>query len=145
MWAEPGTGQAGSALSPTALGVVPWQNTLPWGQATGMKSEAPRRLGGMFPAWGLAPSLEVSLCSDSAQSAVQQDTSLFPSLGLSFSIYKQGVALDQWLSTGVAIRTPHAHSPQKPPVETAPSVQAWQKCLGDSGTAFCPSISPTRY
>ena len=91
MWAEPGTGQAGSALSPTALGVVPWQTTLPWGQATGMKSEAPRRLGGMFPAWGLAPSLEVSLCSDSSQSAVQQDTSLFPSLGLSFSIYKNQV------------------------------------------------------
>ena len=115
MWAEPGTGQAGSALSPTALGVVPWQNTLPWGQATGMKSEAPRRLGGMFPAWGLAPSLEVSLCSDSAQSAVQQDTSLFPSLGLSFSIYKQGVALDQWLSTGMAIRTPHAPLPSEAP------------------------------
>ena len=69
---------------------------------------------------------------------MQQGTSLFPSLGLNFSIYKQGVALDQWLSGGVAIRVtwaayPKATSLRCPKSRKCPGAQAWQKHLGDSG------------
>lgn len=88
-----------------ALGTVPWQDAPQWGQETVIKGEAPRDLEecSLHGVW--APSLEVGslfrLCS---QFAVRQETGLFPSLGLSFSIYKQGAALHQQLSTGVAIR-----------------------------------------